>query len=165
MNYETQLKIQAYLDGELSEREAQDIATLIAREQDASNLATELKNTRQAVAGFENGIKLPESREFYWSKIEKALEVSATPASRTKKADWASSLWRRLLIPVGTVAALAIAALLTLSPHSGNPEMESAMSDPGAFTYRDFSTGTTLVWLSYPAENELAQSETASTLP
>ena len=89
MNYETQLKIQAYLDGELSEREAQEIATLIAREQDASNLAAELKNTRQAVAGFENGIKLPESREFYWSKIEKALEVSATPASRTKKADWA----------------------------------------------------------------------------
>ena len=165
MNYETQLKIQAYLDGELSERESQDIAALIAREQDAANLMAELKNTRQAVAGFENGIKLPESREFYWSKIEKALEVSALPERQTKKADWASSLWRRLLIPVGTVAALVIAALLTLSPHSGNPEMESAMSDPGAFTYRDFSTGTTLVWLSYPAENELAQSETASTLP
>jgi len=29
---------------------------------------------------------------------------------------------------------------------------EMTMSDPNAFTYHDYASGTTLVWMSYPAE-------------
>jgi hypothetical protein len=38
------------------------------------------------------------------------------------------------------------------------------MTEANAFTYRDFNSGTTLVWLDYPAENELAPNATADTL-
>ena len=41
---------------------------------------------------------------------------------------------------------------------------ETALADPGAFTYRDYASGTTLVWLSYPAENELADDQEAYTV-
>jgi hypothetical protein len=30
--------------------------------------------------------------------------------------------------------------------------VEFALADAGAFTYRDYSAGTTLVWFSYPAD-------------
>jgi hypothetical protein len=59
-------------------------------------------------------------------------------------------------MPAGAFAALAIAAWLTGTQTgffgSNRSPGESSLADTGAFTYRDFSTGTTLVWLSYPAE-------------
>jgi len=33
-------------------------------------------------------------------------------------------------------------------------ETETTFADAGAFTYRDYASGTTLVWVSYPAEND-----------
>ena len=42
--------------------------------------------------------------------------------------------------------------------------METALADAGAFTYRDYAAGTTLVWLSYPAENELADDDEMGTI-
>jgi len=67
------------------------------------------------------------------------------------------------------VALLAIAGFLTIrndgsSLLPGGTEMETALTDTGAFTYRDYSAGTTLVWLSYPAENEPDDDEDAVTL-
>jgi hypothetical protein len=57
---------------------------------------------------------------------------------------------------------LVVAGLITYNqlgfgggPHS--PETETAMASSDAFTYRDYSTGVTLVWLPFPAENDLAQ--------
>ena len=50
IDQETQLKIQAFLDGELAETEAREITALIARDRDAAALHTELKNTRRALA-------------------------------------------------------------------------------------------------------------------
>jgi hypothetical protein len=35
---------------------------------------------------------------------------------------------------------------------SAATEVEFALADAGAFTYRDYSAGTTLVWFSYPAD-------------
>ncbi|MEI6783081.1 MAG: hypothetical protein WCQ21_19415, partial [Verrucomicrobiota bacterium] len=42
-------------------------------------------------------------------------------------------------------------------------EIETALADSGAFTYRDYSAGTTLVWLSYPADNEVAENDELGT--
>ena len=62
MKQELQLKLQAYLDGELPEGEAREVAGLLAQDAEARALLAELKNTRAALAGFEADIKLPESR-------------------------------------------------------------------------------------------------------
>ena len=155
MDYDAQLKLQSYLDGELPESEAREIANLVAQNREAVALFAELRNTRQALVGCEVGVALPESREFFWSKIEREIYrlEESEPAQRSSSV---FAAWRRFLMPAGAVAALAIAAFIGLSSGSHSPIHGMAVADPGAFTYHDFSAGTTLVWLSYPAENEFA---------
>jgi anti-sigma factor RsiW len=155
MNYDSQLKVQAYLDGELPEVEAREIANLLARDREAVALMGELRNTRQALVGSEIGITLPESREFFWSKIEREIlrqERQQDAPIRQRPASFLTA-WRRFLIPAGALSALALAAFISLNNHSSVSTVETAIADPGAFTYHDFSTGTTLVWFSYPAED------------
>jgi anti-sigma factor RsiW len=154
MNYEDQLKLQAYIDGELPESEAREAANRLATDAEAVALLAELRNTRKALAGFEETVKLPETREFYWSKIEREiqrLEVKHEPVSIPFSAGL-----RRFLLPVAACALLVIAgfvAVQQMSPTgSGSPQLETASLDPGAITYRDDAQGVTVVWLSYPAE-------------
>lgn len=163
MDYEVQLKLQAFLDDELPEAEKREVANLLARDQEAAGLLGELRNTRQALAGFENGIKLPESREFYWSKIQREIERVERPASAPVKTSFATKL-RRYLMPAAAVAAMAVAALLVYRPGTITltAETQTLLSDADAITYRDYDSGATVVWFSYPAENDSAQKESST---
>lgn len=155
MDKTAQLKLQAYLDGELAEGERRDVETWLARDAEATSLLTELRQTSAALAVFESEIKLPESREFYWSKIEREIRRQECPVVE-RKAGSLFAAWRRFLVPAGAMAVVIAAGLLTLVQMGGQraAESEMALVDTEAFTYRDFSGGTTLVWLSYPAERE-----------
>src|SRR5438105_474009 len=155
MDYDAQLKLQSYLDGELPEAEAREMANWLAQDREAVALFAELRNTRQAMVGLEVGVALPESREFFWSKIEREIYRLEQPQP-ARPALPMFAAWRRFLMPAGAVAALAMATLLGVFNGSQGPIPEMAVADPSALTYHDFSAGTTLVWLSYPAENELA---------
>jgi len=152
MDYDAQLKVQTYLDGELPPSEAREVANFLARDKEAVALLAELRNTRQALVGTEIGVTLPESREFFWSKIQRDIlfQEKTQPAKRPVSF---FTGWKRLLVPVGAVSALCVAALITLFGGSPASTIETAVADPNAFTYHDFSTGTTLVWFSYPAED------------
>lgn len=164
MNREQEQKLQAFLDGELPEKEAAEVANWIARDGDASALLAELRSTRQALAGFERDIKLPESREFYWSKIEREIQrFENTKAEPVRQPSPWFALLRGALVPAGAFAALVIAGFIATNQFRGarGSEMETALADAGALTYRDYESGATLVWLSYPAENELAQGSPA----
>jgi anti-sigma factor RsiW len=156
MNDEQQLKLQAFVDGELPEKDAREMASWVARDEEAAGLARELRHTRQALADAEPVVRLPEAREFYWSKIRGAIErLEAAPLEPESVPVWP---WlRRFLVPAGAIAAMllmvAVAGLQSgLFRPSGGPETELALSDSGTFTYRDYANGTTLVWLEYPAE-------------
>jgi anti-sigma factor RsiW len=160
MKEELQLKLQAYLDGELPSGEAREVADLIACDTELRSLHAELNNTRGVLKAFESGIKLPESREFYWSKIKREIDRLEKPPQVEEPA-WLSVWLRRFLAPAGAVAALVIAATLIMrqtpvGQSSSEPETVTAFADSDAFTYRDYSTGMTLVWLPYPAENGFA---------
>lgn len=169
MNTEQQLKLQAFFDGELPDAEAREIANWIATDPEAAALHSELKNTRQALSGHEAEIKLPESREFYWSKIEREInrlekQEQAQPASPSF-----AKLFR-LLVPASAFAVVAIVGLFAVrnfNPAGGaravGPELETALADAGAFTYRDEQEGMTVVWLSY-GENGLANGDSAATI-
>jgi anti-sigma factor RsiW len=161
MDFDTQLKLQAFLDGELPEDEAREVVSLIARDEGAKALHAELKNTRKAIKDSEANVRLPESREFFWSKIDREIQRLEPVAQPTRSVSPFEFL-RRLLMPASAFAALVIAGLITYNQIAppGRPhtlETETAMANSDAFTYRDYSTGVTLVWLPFPAENDLAQ--------
>jgi anti-sigma factor RsiW len=168
MNQDLNIKLQALLDGELPEREAAELRQLLERDAEARDLVSELRATQAALKDFESDLKVPESREFYWSKIQREINRREAPARPAPAVSWVHTL-RRWLVPVSSVAVIAIVGLVSLlqSPlmHSPVPgASEVAMTEANAFTYRDFNSGTTLVWLDYPAENELAPNATADTL-
>lgn len=159
MNLDQQLKLQAFLDGELPEREAQEVLAWTQSDADTAALLTELKNTRQALTQAEPHLVLPESREFYWSKIQREIE-RLEPRTTSVPGNSIFSRLRRLLLPVGTLAALAI-ALMVAYPHfrpaaqttvADASAVETSLADADAVTYRDEQENTTLVWLSYPAD-------------
>jgi len=168
MDYRAQLKLQAFLDRELSEAEAKEVAAWLSRDQEAAALAAELRHTHEALAGLETGVSLPESREFFWSKIERDIHRAEAPAPLPRPAGLTFiGRLRRLLVPASAVALVALAGLVVTRQEGSSRlpgDVETALSDPGAFTYRDYNAGTTLVWLSYPAENELAGEDEASTV-
>src|SRR5262245_850599 len=167
MDYEAQLKLQAYLDGELPEKEAREVANWLAKDKEAVALHAELRNTRQALAGFEVGRELPESREFFWSKIEREIQrVEQHAPARRQPSMFAN--WRGLLraaTGVAVVALVAVVANRELGFVGGRgPELEAALTDSDTFTYRDYKAGATLVWMSYPADEEVADPEAIGTL-
>ena len=166
IDQEIQLKIQAFADGELAEAEAREVAALIARDREAAALHTELKHTRQALAGAEKGVTLPESREFYWSKIRREIEkVEPSPAARPEPSLW--QLINRLLKPVSAVSVLVLLGMIVFN-HAGSTgggtDLLVASSDMDAITYRDDTDGTTYVWFSDAVENVVADDEDDITL-
>ncbi len=169
MDYDAQLKLQTWLDGELPEGEAREVANWVARDREAAALAEELRNTRNALAGFEAGIRLPESREFYWSKIEREIRRVEAPAPAPAPRASYLALLRRFLVPASAVALVLLAGLVLIRPMGppGRPaatDTETTLADAGAFTYRDYAAGTTLVWLTYPADNEVAENSETGTV-
>lgn len=168
MDLDAQLRLQAFLDGELPEAEASEVTNRLARDREAAALLEELRHTRDALAGSEGEVRLPESREFFWSKVEREIQRLEAPAPKAAPAPL-FALLRRFLVPASAIALLVIAGVVLTRPTGPSgltpaAEIETALADSGAFTYRDYSAGTTLVWLSYPAENEVAEDDEMGTV-
>ncbi len=153
MNREAEIRLQAYLDNEISSSEARQVAAWLARDQAAAQVYEELRNTKLLLSGNEPEIQLPESREFYWSKIEKAIAQSGPPQAirSVRRLPW----WSRLLIPVGAAALLALAGF-SLTRYGSTPsqrlgsfnEIETPLDDTSAITFHSQSQGVTVVWLA-----------------
>ncbi|MEY4384959.1 MAG: hypothetical protein RLY20_242 [Verrucomicrobiota bacterium] len=160
MDQETQIKIQAFLDGELAENEARKITALIARDREAAALHAELKNTRRALAGAEQGITLPESRDFYWSKIRRQIE-QLDQSSQLQSVPAAPSFWEsvnRLLKPVSALAIVVLLGMMVfnLTGSDSGSDLLVASSDMDTITFRDDSDDTTFVWFADKPENDVA---------
>jgi anti-sigma factor RsiW len=161
MDHNAQLKLQALLDGELPLKEANEVTRWAVRDREAAALLEELRNTRSALAGCDAEVRLPESREFFWSKIEQEIRRLEEPVARPARESYLIRI-RRFLVPASAIAAVITAGLMLnqlAGPPGGIPatDVETALPDSQAFTYRDFSAGATLVWLGYPADNEAAE--------
>jgi hypothetical protein len=108
-----------------------------------------LENTNAALAGHEAGVKLPETREFYWSKIQREIARQEAPVAVPEPVvswmDWAKRRW----LPVsGIAAACAVVLLMVLSGNSPAQlaEAELRSDDMGAYTYSDQQEKMTIVW-------------------
>ncbi len=142
---EQELKLQAYLDGELSPSESAAVARLLETDASAKALFAELQWAKAAIAANELEVKLPESREFYWSKIAREIERSEAAGSveRAPLGAW----WKRLLAPLG--AAVAVAAfLIYVNFGDGSRErFETALQDSNVFTFHSQSEDMSVVWV------------------
>jgi anti-sigma factor RsiW len=157
MTSEQQLKLQAFLDGELPEGEAREVLAWTQRDHEAVLLLAELKNTRQAMVESEMPFGIPESREFFWSKIEREIQRAEPKASIAPQVSIFATL-RRFLLPASVTAALILAGLLShfnvpkpvvkIIAETDTPTVETTLVNADATTYRDASEGTTLVWFS-----------------
>jgi anti-sigma factor RsiW len=148
MNHELELKIQAWVDGELSDLEATRIADLVASDAEAGAIAAELGTLRTAMTGGELALTVPETREFYWNKIERGIQREATFAPSRPGDSWAAR-WRRFLLPLGGVAALACMFVMSVQQAQKPTFDEISATDQGmeAVTFHDQSDGMTVIWL------------------
>lgn len=161
MKNDTQLKVQAYLDNELSPGEARKVASLISSDTEARDLYHALQSTKQFLEGNEPEVKLQESRDFYWSKIQRGIES----AERMPKPSAATSWWVKLLAPLAGAAALLALLLSVAHPGDGptsvaqsspedfiaeraSHEVEDLNPDVSTITFHSEAEGVTVVWVT-----------------
>jgi anti-sigma factor RsiW len=148
MKTEEQLKLQAYLDNEVSSSEARQIASWIEKDAEARALYEELRATKALLcAENEAVVPCPESRDFYWSKIARGIETAERePAREVAARPW----WIKLLAPVAGAAALALFVVTSVStnPHVAvGPQVEESETD-GSITFYSPEQRMTVVWIS-----------------
>lgn len=153
MNRESQLKLQAWLDGELSPVDVRDVLRRVERDAEAAALARELKLTRQWLATGELKRPVPETREFYWSQIARRLAPRDPAVAPALPAGRILARWWRWLVPAAAVCVLAAVWLLPrLTPPSSaaaHPaEVETPTDELGSFTFHSENEQMTVVWVN-----------------
>jgi anti-sigma factor RsiW len=159
MNQEFEIKLQAWIDGELSPNESRRMSQEIAGDNEAGLLAAELRSVKDAMAGSEIALALPETREFYWSKIQRQIEREERATRPTTPIPRPAAPWIRWLSPLAGMTALACVTFLAfkpVAPVSSFDEISSTGEGMEAVTFHDQSSGMTVVWL---ADREQAQSQ------
>jgi negative regulator of sigma E activity len=154
MNVEAGIKLQAFLDGELTGREAQQVEALLKSDAEAGALFAELQQTRATLKGNEPEFRLPESGEFFWSKIEREIErLEAAPAG-DQSPGWILFLRRHLAAVSGVAVAAALVIFAVFQLNLVSPgileEIDNPLDDVGTFSFRSESQKMTLVWISNP---------------
>lgn len=159
MNSDMQLKVQAYLDNELTPGEARQTAALLTNDPLARDLYHELKQTKEIVRQNEPVVRLEESHDFYWSKIKREIEKVERPAALARQQPW----WLRLVAPVAGAVALFAILLSVSGPSTPTPETlattrleatvpmhegEIVAPEMSAITFRSEAEGVTVVWVS-----------------
>lgn len=156
MNRDLALKYQAFVDGELSEGEARGVAEAIQRDPEAQALVAELRATRAALAGNEPEVTLPETPEFYWSKIEREIQRRGAEPVGAPGGRWLAALagWRRFLAPVAGVAVMVFLGIAAVKFfHTGQvddyaqhlAEIENLSEHSTSFSFR--SDNMFVVWV------------------
>ncbi len=166
MKLESELNLQSYLDGELSNRQARKTAAWIAGDQAAQQLLTELTMAKTAVCSGELEIKLPETREFYWSKIEREI-LRPQPIQPKQRLGFLTA-WRRFLVPLAGAAMVTFLTIYTFKIYDGaeDPQrhlavVENLSEHTGAYSFRSQSEKMFVVWVYNRSEEAIPEAEPA----
>lgn len=159
----TELKLQALLDGELDAREVREVEALLAQDAQSAALMQELKWTKGTLVGNEAEVKLPETREFFWSKIERTIAIeqkqaAAAPAERA----W----WLKLLYPAtGLAAMVAVMFIVSGGRTTDGADIESVPEDVNAVSFRSESEQMSVVYVADENGNFSPVSEEVKNAP
>lgn len=166
MKKEQQLRVQSYLDGELSERQARKLQAGLGEDKEAQAILSELAMAKTILVGNEPERLLSETREFYWCKIQREIERG----ERLEVPAHSGFLfaWRRLLAPVAGVALVALLAVSTfrfndvakIDPYESHlAEIENLSEYSGSFSYRSQSENMFVVWVYDRTEEASSEPE------
>ena len=159
----TELKLQALLDGELDARETREFEALLAQDVQSAALMQELKWTKGAIVGNEAEVKLPETREFFWSKIQRGIEAGEKQAAT---APVGHAWWTKLLYPATGLAAM-VAVMFVVSGGRGtdDADTESVPEDVSAVSFRSESERMSVVYVADENGNFSPVSEEVKNAP
>ena len=145
------MKYQAFVDGELSESEARRVARSLETDADARALVAELRNSKALLTGNEQEVKLPESREFYWGKIQRQIECMDREPADAAPGRWQGMLagWRRFVAPLAGVAVITFLGMVAVRFYNPEPvdylaEIENLSEESTAYSFR--SGNMFVVW-------------------
>jgi anti-sigma factor RsiW len=129
MNEQEKLKLQAYLDGELTSRERNEVAGLLDARADAREMLL----------------------EFYWNRIEREISAAAREPGTLPVVGWLGWLRRHVGQAAGAGAALTLVAISLVvfypQPVTAESEWEVLHPQTGMVNLRDYQSGITVVML------------------
>jgi anti-sigma factor RsiW len=151
MNYHSQLQLQAYLDAELPPRESREVESLLATDNEARQLLAELRMTQTVLAENEPHHPLPESRDFYWSKIKRDIErIDRAEENIVHSGGFA---WQKFLAPLAAAAMVLLGVTVAkfYSPVEDSSwsvaEVERFADDASSVSFRSESEKVFVVWV------------------
>jgi len=143
---ELTLDLQAYVDGELEAGRRAEVERVLADDAAARVLVEDLRRLGEIVREHEPIHRVQESREFYWSQIQRRIEQEERAEARASGSASRAVHWLRWLVPALGVAAVAV--MVTL-PRQRVAELASG-TPSGEFvsvTFRSDSEGVTVHWV------------------
>jgi negative regulator of sigma E activity len=162
---DTALQLQALLDGELDATEVAVVARRLEQDPEARQLYDELDLTRAVLLRCEPEHKVPQTRDFYWSRIRQGIErgerVETVPESRW----WRG--WLRWMVPVGATALVGLFLLQRtwVGPEpepvllSTEHQVETLLAEATSISFRSESAGMTVVWVQSGSQNFFGSGE------
>lgn len=152
MNDQQLLEIMAHADGELEASRRSDVERLLAQDAGAAALQRELVTVRELMRTHEPVGQVSDSREFYWSQIQRRMAQAEQAAGRPGPAKSNPFSWLRWLTPALGVAAVAVA--VTVQQRNGfplagadlGPRSMTEAANPVTFT--SDSDGVTIQWIN-----------------
>ena len=155
LNLALHLELQAWADGQLDQLDLTP-----ARRAEIERLAKDDPAARELIAGLrsmstvlkanEPAHTVPATRDFYWSQIQRRIEVAERAESRVGPVAPAAGGWLRWLLPAGGLAAVVFGLALARNGKSwGQPEglADVGSDESGAVVFRSESEGVTICWL------------------
>ena len=155
---ETELKVQALVDGELTGREAEELCGRIETDDGLRELHARLTAVRGLMAGAELPRTLPESGDFHWSQIAQSIEREDREAKRLARPAPGVNRLLRWVTPLAGVGCILL-LLTSLSRHNGpsdldillgsDHELELSVDEIDVMTFNTGDDGMSIVWLDY----------------
>jgi len=153
---ETELKVQALVDGELTGREAEELRARLESDDGLRTLHARLTAMRGLMTGAELPRTLPESGDFHWSKIAQSIEREDREAKRLARPAPSANWLLRWVLPFAGIACLML--LLTLQQttklnlsisFASDHELELSIDDLDVMTFNTEDDAMSVVWLDY----------------
>ena len=141
MRNEDELRLQAWVDGEIHTNEDTSLAEWIKSHPKAREVFDEIRSIKTLLKAGEKPVKVRETREFYWAQIDRridAVEIEKPYGVEEPASSW--MIWcRQWLVPVGGLVAVLVLISMNGMQLGVLPEIPAGTSGAGSLIDRSDS--------------------------